>query len=227
MLHTRSILTMGNSRYHPRHPHPVSRATKDIYQKPSTNMSYRLSCTTHDETDFVELVPCKASVPSHVYGEINAIDLAKTIKGPALFHILHLRRGCLGVNVLKHMISQRSIQGLPLKVEETPDNFNCPICLRSKSQTVSHCPRASLVLNVKGARFHMDFGFFNVPLLRGFQSFLVIVEAVTSYTWVFLRRNKNPPIALWIWFCDYLVKTYCVPVLAWRTDNGGELWGSP
>jgi hypothetical protein len=72
----------------------------------------------------------------------------------------------------------------------------------------------------------MDFGFFNVPSVRGFQSFLVVVEAVTSYTWVFLRRNKNPPIALWIWFREYLVKTYGVPALAWRTDNGGELWGS-
>ena len=54
----------------------------------------------------------------------------------------------------------------------------------------------------------------------------MILEAVTSYTWVFLRRNKNPPIALWIWFHEYLVKTYGVPALAWRTDNGGELWGS-
>jgi hypothetical protein len=44
---------------------------------------------------------------------------------------------------------------------------------------------------------------------------------------VFLRRNKNPPIALWIWFREYLTKTYyAVPALAWRTDNGGELWGS-
>jgi hypothetical protein len=157
--------------------------------------------------------------------KINAIDLAKTSKGPALFHLLHLRLGCLGVDVLRRMISQRSVQGLPLKVK-IPDDFNCPICLRSKSQTVSHRPRASLILNVKGARFHMDFGFFNVPSIHGFQSFLVIVEAVTSYTWVFLRRNKNPPIALWIWFREYLTKTYGVPALAWRTANGGELWGS-
>jgi hypothetical protein len=161
----------------------------------ATNTLYRLSCTTNHETDFVELIPCKASLPKHAYGEINAIDLAKTIKGPALFHLLHLRLGCLGVVILKRMISQCSVQALPPKVE-IPDNFNCPIYLRLKSQTVSHRPRASLVLNVKGDRFHMDFGFFNVPSIRVFQSFLVIVEAVTSYTWVFLHRNKNPPIAL-------------------------------
>ena len=94
------------------------------------------------------------------------------------------------------MIHQPSAQGLPLKVD-IPKDFNCPICLRSKSQTVANRPRANLVLNIKGARFHMAFGFFNVPSVRALQSFLVIVEAVTSYTWVFLRpRNKNPPITL-------------------------------
>jgi hypothetical protein len=163
----------------------------------ATNTSYRLTCTTYRETDFIELLPCKTALPTTAYSEINAIDLAKTIKG-ALFHLLHLRLGCIGTETLKRMISQCSVQGLPVKVD-IPSDFNCPICLRSKSQTVAHRPRLSLVLNViKGARFHMDFGFFNVPSIRGFKSFLVIVEAVTSYTWVFLRRNKNPPIALWI-----------------------------
>ena len=93
------------------------------------------------------------------------------------------------------MIHQRSVQGFPLKVD-TPEDFNYPIRLRSKSQTIANRPRANLVLNIKGARFHMDFGFLNVLSIRGFQSFLVAVEAVTSYNWVFLRCNKNPPIAL-------------------------------
>jgi hypothetical protein len=84
----------------------------------ATNMLYRLSCTTHRETDFIELMPCQTVLQSTVYGEINAIDLAKTIKGPALFHLLHLHLGCLGADVLKRMvISQRSVQGLPIKVE--------------------------------------------------------------------------------------------------------------
>jgi hypothetical protein len=191
----------------------------------ATNTSYRLSCTTYRETDFVELLPCKASLPAKVYGEINAIDLARSIKGPALFHLLHLRLGCLGVEALKRMITHCSVQGLPVKVE-IPSDFNCPIFLRTKTQTVAHRPRDNLTLQVKSARFHMDFGFFNVPSVRGFNSFLVIVEAVTSYTWVFLCRNKNPPIALWIWFREYITKTYRVPALAWRTDDGGELWGS-
>jgi hypothetical protein len=191
----------------------------------ATNTPYHLSCTTHHETDFVELMPCKAALPAQVYGKVSAVDLDKTIKGPALFHLLHLRLGCIGVDILKRMINQRSVQGFPAKVE-IPKDFNCPICLRTKSQTVAHRPCTSLFLNIIGARFRMDFGFFSVPSIRGFRSFLVIVEAVTSYTWVFLRHNKNPPIALWVWFRKYLVKTYGVPALAWRTDNGGELWGS-
>jgi hypothetical protein len=67
----------------------------------------------------------------------------------------------------------------------------------------------------------MDFGFFNVPSLRGFQSFLVIVEAVTSLHPSLPPQKQEPPIALWIWF---RVKTYGVPAPAWRTDNGGKLW---
>jgi hypothetical protein len=90
----------------------------------------------HCETDFVELMPCKAALPSSVYGEVHAINLAKTIKGPAHFHLLHLCLGCIGVDVLKRILGQRSVQGLPVPVE-IPVNFNCPICFRTKSQMVS------------------------------------------------------------------------------------------
>jgi hypothetical protein len=38
--------------------------------------------------------------------------------------------------------------------------------------------------------------------------------------------KQDPPITLWIWFREYLTKTYTVPALAWCTDNGGGLWGS-
>ena len=99
------------------------------------------------------------------------IDSAKTVKGAALFHLLHLRLGCIGVDVLKTMTHQHSVQGLPLKAE-IPEDFDCPICLGSKSQTVGYRPRANLVFNIKGARFHMDFNFFNVPSIHPFLSLL-------------------------------------------------------
>jgi hypothetical protein len=60
--------------------------------------------TTYRETDFIELLPCRTALPMTAYSEINAIHLAKTIKGPALFHLLHLRLGCIGTEVLKRMI---------------------------------------------------------------------------------------------------------------------------
>jgi hypothetical protein len=97
----------------------------------ATNISYRLTCTTHCDTDFIVLMPCKTALSPQVYGEINAVDLAKTIKGSWLFHLLHLCLGCLGADILKHRIYQCLVQGLPIKVE-IPDDFNCPICLRSK-----------------------------------------------------------------------------------------------
>jgi hypothetical protein len=105
----------------------------------ATNTEYRLTCTTHRETDFVELMPCKTALLAQVYNEVSAIDLAKSIKGPALFHLLHLRLGCIGADTLKRMISQRLVQGLPAHVD-IPDDFNCPICLRTKGHTVAHRP---------------------------------------------------------------------------------------
>jgi hypothetical protein len=62
-----------------------------------------------------------------------------------------------------------------------------------KSQTVSHRPRASLVLNVKDP-FHMDFGFFNVPSFAVSNPFWSSLEAVTSlYMGLPSSGNKNPP----------------------------------
>jgi hypothetical protein len=86
----------------------------------ATNTAYRLSCTTYRETDFVELAPCKAALPAEAYSEISAIDLAKTVKGPALFHLLHLCLGCLGIDVLKGMISQRSVFNISHSILPSP-----------------------------------------------------------------------------------------------------------
>ena len=130
--------------------------------------------------DFIKLLSCKAALPANLYGEIHATDLTKTVQGAALLHLLHLCLSCIGVEVLKCLIHhQCSVHGLPVNIG-IRDDFNCPIYLRLKSQTVTNRPRANLVLHIKGASFHMDFGFFNVPSVRGFQSFLIIFKSLTS-----------------------------------------------
>ena len=128
--------------------------------------------------------------------------------------------------MLKRRIHQCSVKRLPIKVEDIPLYFHSPICLLSKNRTVANRSRTNSVLNIKGTRFHMHFGFFNVPSVHGSQSILVNHKAVTSYAWVSLHWNNNPPIALWIWFQEYTVMTSGVPTLALCTNNGGGLWGS-
>jgi hypothetical protein len=64
----------------------------------------------------VELLPCKASLPADIHSEINAVDLARTVQVAALFHLSNLCIGCIGIDTLKRVIQQRSVQGLPTKV---------------------------------------------------------------------------------------------------------------
>lgn len=47
-------------------------------------------CTMYRESDFIELLPCKAALPANMHGEINAIDLTQTVQAAALFPFLHL-----------------------------------------------------------------------------------------------------------------------------------------
>ena len=64
----------------------------------ATNNSCHFECTLHCETGFIKLLPCKAALPANVRGEIKATDLATTVQGAALFHLLHLCLGFAGVD---------------------------------------------------------------------------------------------------------------------------------
>ena len=76
-----------------------------------------------------------------------------------------------------------------------------------------------------GARIQMDLGFYRIPSIRGFQCFLVIVEARTSYRWCFLCCSKHTPINLCKWFIKHARKVFGFSIVGVRTDSGGELWG--
>ena len=62
---------------------------------------------------------------------------------------------------------------------------------------------------VSGQHFYMDFGFVRgsdysmkkesgptITRIDGFNSYLVIVDQVTRYLWIFLTTSKNPPITI-------------------------------
>ena len=92
-----------------------------------------------------------------------------------------------------------------------------------------------------GQHYHMDFGFVKgrddsyditnnntvkkkgkiVKSIDGFQCYLIIIDRVTRYTWVFLSKNKQPPIAT----VQNLLNKFKSdnPNRTVRTDQGGEL----
>lgn len=89
-----------------------------------------------------------------------------------------------------------------------------------------------------GEQFHMDMGFVRgtqfsyrdgdgtlVTSLDGFNSYLIIVDKATRYSWVFLARSKHPPIEIIKNFLNmHGSKTGTHKYI--RTDAGGELWSS-
>ena len=88
--------------------------------------------------------------------------------------------------------------------------------------------------SVPGQHFHMDFGFVrgseykvkgeNQPTITsidGYNSYLIIVDRVSRYIWIFLTSSKAPPISI---ARRVLNKFKCKnPHRTVRTDQGGEL----
>ena len=79
-----------------------------------------------------------------------------------------------------------------------------------------------------GERFHMDYGFVSGKkdgnLIRshdGYKAYLLIVDAKTRYTWIFLSKNKVPPIQTVKLFLQLHGRKEGTRVV--RTDQGGEL----
>jgi hypothetical protein len=89
-----------------------------------------------------------------------------------------------------------------------------------------------------GTRFHMDMGFVRgsnfshkhedghlVTSLDGYNSYLLIIDRATRYTWVFLSKYKTPPIPIIKSFLNTRGAS-AIQQCFIRTDEGGELWGS-
>ena len=79
-----------------------------------------------------------------------------------------------------------------------------------------------------GDRFQMDFGFMkgktdniSVRSHDGYNSYLLIIDYFTRYLWVFLSKNKQPPIKV----LHKFLRTYGqqTGIRTIRTDQGGEL----
>jgi hypothetical protein len=105
------------------------------------------------------------------------------------------------------------------------------------STTMDDINKSPMAYEKPGQRFHMDMGFVRgtkfshrdndgnlVTSIDGYNSYLLIIDKATRYTWVFLAKTKTPPISTITGF----LKTHGTKenvIKHIRTDEGGELWG--
>ena len=146
-----------------------------------------------------------------------------------------LRLGLPGVYQLDHLPGNAT--GLPTEFDYHPFRFidfkeQATIRKQAVQRSAHRFPTCK-------RRFYMDFGFLRasstdlshphkavdrvVYSYDGYTSYLLIVDEASCYVWVFLTRNKSPPLNI----VDEFLKTHGLPDGGFiRTDQGGELAGS-
>jgi len=159
----------------------------------------------------------------------------------AALHELWHQRLCHPGETVTNAVS-RTCEGVPNLSHGRNAFFKCETCMRAKMRKInkSHLQpntRESRI-NGPGQMFHMDFGFVRgsdfkeedkdgkiITSRDGYNSYLIIVDRYSSYTWIMLSRSKDPPIEFVKSFLDMHKDKRCTMGRV-RTDQGGELWAS-
>ena len=119
------------------------------------------------------------------------------------------------------------VDGVPKRFQ--PHQFHhCDTCHQAKSTYRRKKSADKTDPRHIGERFHMDFGFVSgkkdghiVRSHDGYKAYLLIVDAKTRYMWIFLSKNKVPPIQTVKLFLQIHGRKEGTRVV--RTDQGGEL----
>jgi hypothetical protein len=139
---------------------------------------------------------------------VARLDLAKKFSGTTLYALEHFRFGCPGAKAQTQMTGKVS-----------PDDFDYPLCMQEKTKSLPRQSSTFVALLPVGARIQLDLGFYKKDSIRGFQCFLMCIEARTSYRWAYHRRNKKPPINLIVWFVKYLRRFFGFSVCMCHTHR--------
>ena len=124
---------------------------------------------------------------------------------------------------IQHLATHELITGLPKHLPSM--NKPCPICLAMKSRKLNRKKKQDWSQYSPGESIHMDFAFMPQTSIRGFTSFLSVKDAATNYTWIFLSRNKRPPLDVLTFFISILKKEQRI-IRYVRVDEDGALANS-
>jgi hypothetical protein len=144
----------------------------------------------------------------------------------------HLRLGGCNETQLEQL--PRHAIGLPSKLEWHPFRFiDFKEQARIRKRPVGRNP---VKVSNRGQRFYMDFGFIRasaadlsqpkstddrvVESFDGFNSYLLVVDEVSKYSWIFLTKSKEHPIELTKIFMNEFANDNGGKI---RVDQGGEL----
>jgi hypothetical protein len=124
----------------------------------------------------------------------------------------HQRFGHIGWRTMKK--TSEVVEGVP-PIPSESSQFHCPFCDMSKQTKRSGRKESQSESFLPGTAFHMDLGFVSGPSnleavvqkgenpkhttqksQDGYVAYLLIIDAASRYTWVFLLKNKQPPIAI-------------------------------
>ena len=109
------------------------------------------------------------------------------------------------------------------------DFHSCKICHEMNITKTSDSQLSTPIVTAFGQKFQLDFGFMkaqhgdktNIRSHEGYNSYVLIVDHFTRYIWVFLTKNKTPPINIVTQFLNTYGTKDGVRII--RTDQGGEL----
>ena len=140
------------------------------------------------------------------------------------YELWHQRLMHPGATCMTHM--EKCTAGVP-PLSRHPMH-NCRICQEMNITKSSSKIHPKIISTKFGDQFQMDFGFMSAKVDQklitshdGYKCYLLIVDLFTRYLWVFLSKNKQPPIRVTKQFLRTYGNTSGTRIV--RTDQGGEL----
>ena len=205
-----------------------NKATIYLYNKNAINRN--LTFTLHGKNDlwfirqpFAQVL--QKATRHHVRAEYVDTPRVNRLSKTVEHELWHQRLIHPGDSIMKHI--HQTVDGVP-KLTKHPFH-KCNTCDDMKVKKQLNAKGESAPTTRPGQRFHMDFGFvrgkkkhISVRSHDGYRSYLLIIDHYSRYGWIFLSKNKQPPLATIKYFLSsYGINDNTVKVI--RTDQGGEL----
>ena len=174
-------------------------------------------------------------IENHIHTS-NSPGFIKTMTAEASYELWHQRLAHPGEKIMHNI--HNCVDGIPNLSTKRHQFYKCDCCMKAKIQKQPRNVTTSTATKCRGQRFHADFGFVRGPdfhkfdkkrntfvtSIDKFNSYLLIIDAHTRYTWVFLTSSKDPPLDILTNFLDEHGLQYGERSI--RTDQGGELYRS-